>query len=52
MLDRILAFVAFGVLVAFLAILVVKVARVDLIVVVGITLALAGWDFFARRRGG
>ncbi len=52
MLDRILALVAFGVLAAFLAVLIFKVPRVDLIVVVGITLALAGWDFFSHRRGG
>lgn len=52
MLDRVLTLVAFGVLAAFLAILIYKVPRVDLILVVGITLALAGWDFFGRRRGG
>lgn len=44
MTNRIIALVAFVILAGFLGILIYKVPRVDLIVLVGITLALAGWD--------
>ena len=44
MTARLIALVAFLFLVGFLGILIYKVPRADLIVLVGITLALAGWD--------
>ena len=50
MTDRILALVAFAFLAAFLGILVTWVPRIDLGIVVAVTLALTAWDFFARRR--
>ena len=48
MLDRLIALVALAMLTGFLAILAFKLQRVDLFVVTGITLALAGWDFFTK----
>lgn len=45
MTDRIVGFIALAVLTGFLGILVFKLMRVDITVIVGITLALAGWDF-------
>ncbi len=42
--KRILALLAFAVLVAFLGILARKVPEPDLIAVIVLTLALAGWD--------
>ena len=49
-----LAIFAFVVMVAFLAILVIHVPRIDLMVVTGITVALAAWDLYTtfRSRGG
>lgn len=44
MFDRLLAVIAYAFLVGFLGILLFKVPRVDLTVLIGITLALAGWD--------
>lgn len=46
MTDRIMALVAFLFLLGFLAVLVIGVPHIDLIVVVLITLLLAGWDFW------
>jgi hypothetical protein len=43
-LDRILAIFAYLVLLAFLAILIWHVPRMDLIGVIGLTVLLAGWD--------
>ena len=43
--NRLLALFAFLVLVAFLFILVRGVARIDLIAVVVLTVALTAWDF-------
>ena len=44
--DRLMALLAFSVLVGFLGVLVVYVPRVDLTVAIAITVLLAGWDFF------
>ena len=51
--NFLMAALAFVFLVAFLVILVVHVPRLDLIAVIGITLALAAWDLYTtfRRRG-
>lgn len=49
MFDRIIALAALLVLAGFLAILVFKLNRLDLYVVAGITLALAGWDFLSKQ---
>ena len=48
--DFIMSFLAFAVLTGFLGILVYFVPRADLAVAVSVTLALAGWDFFAKRQ--
>lgn len=48
MMDRLMALLALAVLAGFLGILVWKVPRVDLFVVVSITLFLAIWDFIAN----
>lgn len=51
----VMALLAFATLVAFLAILLIHVPRLDLTVVIGITLALAAWDLFTtfrRRKAG
>jgi small neutral amino acid transporter SnatA (MarC family) len=44
MINRLIALVAYLILVGFLGILIFKVPRLDLTILVGITLALAGWD--------
>lgn len=44
MIDRLLGLLAFSVLAAFLGILAWKVATLDLLVVIGATLLLAGYD--------
>lgn len=51
--NKLMAIAAYIVLVAFLSILVIHVPRLDLIAVIGITLALAGWDLYSglKRRG-
>lgn len=49
--DKLLALIAFAVLVGFLGILLWHVPRMDLIAVVGLTLALAGWDLIKGLRG-
>ena len=46
MTGRIIPLFAFLILVGFLGILVWKLWRLDLTVIVVLTLALAGWDFF------
>lgn len=46
MTDRIMAIVAYLVLLGFLVVLVVGVPHLDLIAVAVITLVLAGWDFW------
>ena len=49
--HNLLALFAFAVLVAFLAVLVIHVPRLDLTAVIGITVALAGWDLLQTVRG-
>lgn len=49
--NNILALLAFSVLVAFLAVLVIHVPRIDLIAVIGITVVLAGWDLLRTLKG-
>lgn len=49
--NNFLALVAFATLLAFLGILLWSVPRVDLIIVVGLTTALAGWDLVQNLRG-
>lgn len=51
MTDTLMKLLAFVIMVGFLAILVIYVPRLDLGIVVLITLALAGWDFFGPKRG-
>lgn len=46
MTDRLMALVAYLFLFGFLAVLAIGVPRVDLIVVILVTLGLAGWDFW------
>lgn len=48
--NKILALLAFVVLVAFLAILVIHVPRLDLACVIGATVLLAGWDLVLNLR--
>ena len=50
MVHRLIALVAYLILCGFLFILVWKVPRVDLIILVGITLALAGWDMLRPQK--
>lgn len=50
MIDRLIGLAAFATLVAFLAILILKVPRVDLTILVALTLALAGWDLLRRAK--
>ncbi len=50
MLDRLLSIFAFIGLVAFLAVLVFKLQRIDIAVIVTLTLILAGWDVFGRKK--
>jgi hypothetical protein len=49
--NNLLALFAFGVLVAFLSILLIHVPRIDLTVVIILTLMLAGWDLYQGLRG-
>jgi hypothetical protein len=44
--DRLMAVLAYAILVAFLGVLVIYVPRVDLTIAITITVLLAGWDFF------
>lgn len=48
--NLLLAIFAFVVLVAFLAILVIHVPRIDLICVIGVAVALAAWDLYTTFR--
>ncbi|MBN2629325.1 MAG: hypothetical protein JXR75_02150 [Rhodobacteraceae bacterium] len=49
--NSVLAIFAFSVLLAFLGILLWHVPRLDLIGVVGVTVALAGWDLYQGLTG-
>ena len=49
--NKLLATFAFVMLVGFLGILIWHVPRLDLIAVVGLTVALAGWDLLKGLRG-
>lgn len=48
--DRTIAVAALVILAAFLAVLVWKVPRADLIIVIALTLGLAAYDFFRTFR--
>lgn len=50
MTEKALYLLAYAILVGFLAILFFKVPRVDLGLVIGVTLLLAGRDLFQRER--
>jgi len=56
MLDRILGLAALAALIGFMGILVGFVPEIDLIIVIAVVVALAGYDFywalFTRRNGG
>lgn len=47
--DRMMSILAFGLLTAFLGIMVWYVPRWDLGGAIGITLALVAWDFFVHK---
>jgi small-conductance mechanosensitive channel len=49
--NNILALAAFATLIVFLGILVWNVPRLDLMGVVGVTIALAGWDLYQNLKG-
>lgn len=49
MLDRTLALFAYIVLCLFVGILLFKLQRLDLFVVAGATLVLAGWDMLSKK---
>jgi small-conductance mechanosensitive channel len=49
--NNILALIAFATFLVFLGILLWNVPRLDLICVVGVTVALAGWDLLQNLRG-
>lgn len=49
--NNFLALVAFATFLVFLGILLWSVPRVDLIVVVGLTVGLAGWDLWQNLKG-
>jgi hypothetical protein len=51
MMHKFLGIFAFAVLAGFLAILVIHVPRLDLTVVIGVTVLLAGWDMVMNLRG-
>ena len=44
--NRLMAVAALVVLIGFVAILLIHVPRLDLAVVIGVTVALAGWDVY------
>ncbi len=46
--QTVLGAIAYIVLVAFLAVLVIHVPRLDLICLVAVTVVLAGWDFIVN----
>lgn len=47
-----LALLAFGTLAAFLLVLLLRLPRADLIILVVLTLLLAGWDMIQKLRSG
>ncbi len=49
--NNVLALIAFATFLGFLGILLWSVPRLDLIVVVGVTVSLAGWDLLQNLRG-
>jgi hypothetical protein len=52
--NKILASLAFVLLMGFLSVLLIHVPRLDLLVIISITVALAGWDLFTtlfRKKG-
>ena len=49
--NNTMALLAFAVFLVFLGILLWRVPRLDLMFVVGITVALAGWDLVPNMRG-
>lgn len=49
--NNVLAILAFAIFVVFLGILLWSVPRMDLIFVVGLTVALAGWDLVQTLKG-
>ncbi|MFT7058732.1 MAG: hypothetical protein ACJASV_001234 [Pseudorhodobacter sp.] len=49
--NNILALFAFAIFLGFLGILLWNVPRLDLIAVVGVTVALAGWDLIQNLKG-
>lgn len=51
MIDKLVAIFAFAVLLGFLGILLWHLPRMDLIVVIGLTVLLAGWDLVQNLRG-
>jgi hypothetical protein len=50
MINKIMAVLAFAVLVGFLSILLIHVPRLDLAVVIGFTILLAAWDLYSTHR--
>lgn len=50
MTDRLMSILAFGLLLAFLGILISYVPRLDLGIVIGATLLLVAWDFFGPKK--
>ena len=48
--NRLVAIFAFLVLVGFLSILVIHVPRLDLTIVIGLTVLLAAWDLYTTHR--
>lgn len=50
--NNILALLAFGIMLAFLGILIWHVPRLDLIAVVAFTVVLAGWDLVLNLKKG
>jgi len=49
--NNLMAVFAFAVMLGFLGILLMHVPRLDLIGVVSVTVALAGWDLYQNLRG-
>lgn len=49
--NNLLTILTFLVFLGFLAILLIHVPRLDLIVVIGLTVALAGWDLLKNLKG-
>ncbi|WP_435257637.1 hypothetical protein ACSBLW_16225 [Thioclava sp. FR2] len=49
--NNILAVIAFLIFCGFLAVLIIHVPRLDLIAVIAVTVALAGWDLVQNLKG-